>query len=299
MKCDWLNLSVPDDSMATIRHHLLELVLACGAISVRKGAQQIELFKLGRASLRLEEKRGFHTIGVSGQMLSLMSEKGLWDSYLGMVSEVPHRVTRLDIAHDVAAYSPPILKRIFNKGSSSKGIHLTRKRARNVRMILSKPLGCSDPTGTVYLNKNTAEVYAKIYDKRQEQLDNRGCDIGLDITRYELSVTNKAGVSLSDAYSPDACFWHFMSDVLAPPTVAASPWEPGGYSFKIPALPVRLPSERLVDLVESSCDLEVLLGLASEIGPSGLEFMMRQIRARAYPAAYSFPDQPASSLQGS
>ena len=225
MHADYLNVTMPDGDAPDVESELLKIVAAVGGTSITDG-----LYKLtSGGTFRSEAKRNFHYFGVSGDFLATLREHALYDAYLGAVAYAPHKVTRLDIAHDVYdSDSPAVLARLVRATRSEKGVRLSRKKLNpqtQVRTMFSMSDDGRD-TGLVYLGGRTAEVKAKVYDKRLERKQVANVDFPA-CTRFELTVTDKVGVSLRDAQSPEAIFWNFMSEVLpAPPD--ASEWVKGG-----------------------------------------------------------------------
>jgi len=270
MQVDYLNITFPDSSMDDVRSSLLDLIFMAGAESIND-----ELYQLGQGTVRLAEKRGFHFLSFSGVALSVLRLKSVYTDLLSIVSGVAHKVTRMDICHDTNEYTPLVLKRLYKRANSGDGVHLTRKKVRYNTKIISRSHYDSSDTGTVYLARRTSEVSCRVYDKRQERMSKGADDIGVPLTRYELTVSNKAGISLSDAHNPVGLFWRFMSDVLKPPLGYVDDWVPGGFSFTVPKFVPRLPAQLLVERVECSVDLGRMIGLADEIGSSGRQYLSR------------------------
>jgi len=295
MIVDYLNVSFPEESMSEVRTCLLKLIFQAGAKSISTKDSKTELYRIQSGTVRMAERRGYHLVGLSGTALSVLRQHDLYTELLSLISGVSHKVTSLDIAHDVRVHAPKVVKSLYKRLSSTEGLHLTRKQVHSFNKVMRPSLYSSEETGTVYLGRRTSEVYAKVYDKRNEIMEKTGMMTVDPLTRYELTVTNKAGVSLSDAHNPDACFWHFMSQVLPTPKGWSDNWVKGGFSFGLPALPVKLPADVLADRVEQSGDLELMLRLSGDMGPNGLDHLIRLIRARA---SSVLPDQPQTSLQG-
>jgi len=275
MICDWATVTVPERHSHEVYGELKLLLHAVGALQATE-----EIWRIGASStVKVVERNGFTVFGTSGGVLGELRSRDLFDDYLSVFSSVPHRVSRMDIAHDVFSPSHKILKSIYNRANSGS-IQLTRKTLNpgpQIRRIMSKGSDGLD-TGTVYLGTRKSEVSARIYDKQNEVLSKGGPDIG-PTTRYELTITDKAGASLRDVHQPNAAFWHFMSDVLPPPANAPV-WEKGFSGYVIDRKSDLLPAELLAKKVALSSDIRSLLELADEIGPNGFKYLVRQLEAR-------------------
>ena len=308
MKVDWLTITFPDESMrppvkaqqrskgasrsdyspeltpalsgGNLRADLLDIIFAAGAVStaayvntdgVKAKGKSVgqESFKLGATGrVRLTEMQGYHIVTMSGAAIDELRAFGVFDTYLSCVAGVPHKVTKLDIAHDVKKHAPTVIDLLYAKAKSEDGIKLSRKRCSRSRIVRESWYSDED-TGSLMLGKRTSEVHAVIYDKRNEILDHPGVrgnpefDVG-PLTRYEVKLSDKIGISLSDAAEPEAAFWHFMSQVLAPPKRYVDNWVPGGFSFKPEPREPGDPAAKLRRRVEGSADLESIIGIALE-----------------------------------
>lgn len=276
MICDYVGLSVPETVASGV---LAEVSLVLNAISCMQVNDLLWREPSG-GTFRYEARRGFSTFGASGAMLGALRERGLYNDFFLPFVGTPHRVTRLDIAHDVFRPSPPILRRLYGAASSGD-IGLTRKRLNSsqVTKMLSRGFDGVD-TGTVYLGRRTAEVRAKVYDKAHERWQKEGIEPTGPVTRYELTITSKSGAALGDVFSPTSAFWHFMGDVLRRPS-GIDLWTPSNDDYAIPKRASLLPYEVLSRKVSDSTEIGNLIALAAECGPQGLEAMIRKIRERA------------------
>ena len=288
MHCDWLNVTVPEGDADRVSGTLLNLVTSIGGLAVCEG-----LYRLSdKSTFKYENKRGFSLFSASGGVLSALRSNGLFPTYLNAVGEVPHRVTRLDVAHDV--YDRSTIKEIrrLSRKSKSPGIALSRKKLKvnQVTKIL-RPDRFGNETGTInFGHRARNEVTARVYDKANERFERVGEEMP-PCTRYELTVTDKAGASLKDAYSPEAVFWHFMSEILSPPSDAPQ-WIKGASGFNLGPKVSLLPSEALRRLVERSPQLLQMFELADDIGPHGYDRLLRLINAQ-HDAYLRSTDQPA------
>ena len=290
MHCDYLNTTVPDTHSDSIKSDILNIASSVGAVAVQDGLYKI----LKSGTLKIDDKRGFTLFSASGGFLSALRDYGAFASYLSIISDVPHNVSLMHVAHDIQGdNSPATLGRIYKRATGDRGVRLTRKRVKYVKKLMSPGPDGRD-TGTVYLGHRRSEVWAKVYDKSKERFDNAGVDVP-PCTRYELSVSGKAGASLRDAYSPAPMFWHFMTNVLSG-APEGSEWSPGSQGFTLPPNVALLPAESLRRLLESSPQFSQMLTLADQIGPHGCEYFLRLVNDRVREHQRS-TDQPSLDLQ--
>lgn len=277
MICDWVTLTTPESVSDSVLTDVQKVLHAVGAIAVTD-----ELWQLANnnGSFTHKKRRNFSVFSASGQMLDELRTKDLYSDFFSPFVGTPHSVTRLDIAHDRLVDAPRALRHIYSKARSGK-IALTRKKLRlsQVRRLMS-PRADGIESGTVYLGRPTAEVRARIYDKRLEILDKTGFDIGHDRTRYELTLTSKTGIGLSDVFSPEAAFWHHMGDVLKRPANAPV-WEKTGEGFSLSKPKDYLPTELLKRKIEFSPEVDKLLLLAQDCGPHGVDMLCRLLKEKS------------------
>lgn len=288
MHVDYLNVSVPETISATVHDSIKEVLDYCGARQLSD-----EIFRLGdTGTVRLKRRNGYGLVGLSGDALRHLRTVDQMAATLWAFAVHPHRVTSLDIAHDVTIQPRGVLNSLWRKARGKKGLRLTRKALTraNVNKYVVDSLYDDGVTGTLYLGSRKSEAHAKVYDKRNEILDRTGNDIGYDLTRYELTVTSKMGVSLSDVDNPEPLFWHFMSEVLPPP-VGVPNWIAGGQGYTMPERRKLVPAEKLKQVVEDSPEIERWLRYADEAGPNGREYLLgllrRKIMAPAKPTVSS------------
>lgn len=263
---DYLNITVPVGHILDVRDEVVPILHEVGAV-----AQGRFLFKVNSGVYKIDELRSVARFSASGAVLRKLRELNVLMSYLSVFAGRPHRVTLLHAALDVPVDAPPEVEAIYRKARGG-GFRLTRKAIppENIRQYLGPGVDGRD-TGTVYLGKRNSEVWAKVYDKRQERIDNAGVDPG-PLLRYEISASSKVGVSLVDAADPDALFWHFAVPGFfrqRPEMVAL--WEPRGEGFdceKERQLP--LPWATFQRQVETSAALASLIEFA-DIADGGHE----------------------------
>lgn len=214
--------------------------------------------------LRCERKSGHVRISASGGVLSHLRGLSQFDNYLALLASHPHRVTRLDAAHDVLTDASPVLRRFLK--ANPREFSLSRQRPLRVKSFLCARLD-GLTSGTVYLGHRTrSRVTAKIYDKSLEQFERLGL-VMPDTTRYELTFRDGLA-SLRDAHDPTGIFWAHTGSLLDRPS-GLPEWSPCsdlGWSYCRPPL---LSYDRLKRLVSNSSELDMMLIHADNLGESG------------------------------
>ena len=272
---DWLDVTYSPESNPRdeIRLFLGNLGYSCQDYSSDR-----EMWKHGEFDgiLISQLKSGsFARLSASGGVLSHLREIGHFKNYLALLSDYPHRVTRLDAAHDVYKDAPRILADLESR--YPREVSLNRQRLLRCHYLMSTR---SDGlrSGTMYAgHRSKARVTARVYDKALEGFEKRG-ELHSPRTRYEL--TFRDGIAdLWDALEPAPIFWAHSSSLLPVPADAPewSPSDSGGWSYKRPEV---LPAVRLARQVSDSSDLSMLIDLADRLGPEGRNTLMHAIANR-------------------
>lgn len=267
---DWVSVSLPSQSVLPVADDLRSLVSVVPGVSAFPYGEGWQFPSSGLLQVR-SRSGSFGVISASGAALVALRGAGVYGDFLRLLGSEPHRLTRLDVALDVAVHAPPVLQALYGRAVRGE-FSLTRKAlspSRHVaRYLCPGPSG--EDTGTVYLGARSAEVKARVYDKRCERIA-RGEDDPGPWLRIELTVTSKVGVSLKDAWEPASVFWHFMGVALD--GVVARPagvpdWSPGGDGFHLPPRPVRDLVQVLRRRLERSREIQDVCGLARKV-PGG------------------------------
>lgn len=290
MHVDYLNVTVPETVAASVVDGVTEVIDYCGAVRLSD-----EIYRLGsKGTVKIKNRHGYTLVGLSGDALQVLRDHDQKEALLWVFAGHPHRVTSMDIAHDVRIGARTVLNSLWRKARGKKGIHLSKKRVQphNVRRHMVHCLYGEGSTGTIYMGRRTSEVRCKVYDKRNEILDRSGVDIGYDLVRYEATITSKMGLSLKDVQSPDAVFWNYMSNVLTPP-LGAPNWVAGGQGFHMPERSKMMPAEKLKHIVGESPEIDRWLKYADEAGPNGRDYLLGLIRKRIMT-----PDKQTESSPG-
>lgn len=276
VQCDWLDVTFSpiDAPLADVRTFLdsVQGEVASGEGDIR------ERWQLGHGVVVLESRQRFARVSASGGALEYLRERGQWLSYLSILGEQPHAVTRLDACLDTDAPGHAVVGDLWRRYPRSCA--LTRKTLPT-KLFASSGVD-SKPTGTFYVgHRSAAKVTARVYDKRNQLIDVAGFDPGHDWTRYEVTVRKQMGPTLRDAAQPTRLFWFFMAPTLLRAPDAVEPWESGwgtGWEYRAPQ---PTPYERLSRRVEASADLGRLIELSDALGPGGRDWLLTLIARRA------------------
>lgn len=232
-------------------------------------------------SMRMPSK-GINYVSASGRALAEIRSMQLLDTFLMSFAEVPHNVSRMDIAMDVPAYAPELLPAIYRKAHSGE-LRITRKSRPPKKTFGPVPyeMASKRETGSVYLNDpRKAEVALRVYDKRAELFEKTGVDIGEDRVRVELCL-GKVGASLRDVSQPLALFYHRVPvELVRRPVECVVPeWASHSEPFRVERVE-SLPYPRMKLLVESSPDIGRVLRLAHDCGPEGYRLLLGMLAKR-------------------
>lgn len=270
--CDFLKVSVPLGDAGLLRPTLEDIVIQAGGSEDRPG-----VFSLGKRGKVLFGERGkVGIVSVSGDSLAQLRAHKLFLPLLSAISEWPHRVTRVDLALDVPADAPEVLQRLYQQARKGR-VQLTRKKLAQDKITQVRRQGYIDgrETGTVYLGGRTADVCARVYDKRNELLDRAVSEHGSHpaviaandpgpLTRYEVTCGRHVGVTLRDVAEPTALFWNFASGLLERPE-GIPEWQPHAEGFEVARYEPN-PAQQLHLLLESSPDIKRAVRLSETLG---------------------------------
>lgn len=186
---------------------------------------------------------------------------------LSLLGQVPHRVTRMDLALDVLTDPAAHLGALMADGLE---VRLGRKVAPR-RAFLTDGQGF-----TVYFGARSAHIKARVYDKSAEMKARHHVEIPPTL-RVELTVERHVRPSLKDAAAPQALFWHYCGALLPKPAHVPS-WAPldaecvmipARRGIPDPALNLRRVLERM--------DLRPLAQAMARVSPAQREFYERRL----------------------
>lgn len=279
---DFLHVTVPYEQAGQLRFDLYE---ACGDGSASERADGSGIFDMygGQGTMLLARRGGVLIVGFSGGTIAGMRASGTWAGVLRVLVDLPHRVTLLDAAYDVAEEAAPTLESLYEKYKRS-GVRFGQ-RAVGVSKTGWKVGVTGNESGTVYFGTRKSEVRARVYDKRQERIDRKHEDPG-PLIRYEVTVTGKAAaISLRDAWDPTALFWHYAGGRLLDRPSGIPAWVAGGIGFDIKRSEPRSAYERLQRFLSDNPNWFRLLELADACGPGGRRLVINKLTSKARNAA--------------
>lgn len=248
--CDSLNVTTPVDNSDELQTSLRPFLCEMGGsedgegfwsvpvlVGASPGSCGVDLSETARQRGTVVFKRWGQVlqVGTSGRALASLRAAGLFGHWLSIIASYPHRVTRLDVAVDIRRPAAGSVMGLY-RHVRTEGLALGRKRtpAAKCRGLLRASHYVTPPveTGTVYVGRyGSAEICAKVYDKRNEVIDAGGSDPG-DWLRVELTFSGQVGCTMRDVSSPGPLFWNYASELLAPP-VGFVAWSRGDTGFDL------------------------------------------------------------------
>ena len=284
--CDYLSVTVPADCM---------LALADGFIE-SMGVSCDESDGLARVGSRGVVKYGtMHGVGylsATGGVLEALREAGTLMVALSVVGALPHKVTRLDAALDVAEDSPSALHDLYARGCAGQ-LALTRKSipASAIRAIWGVGSAGAE-TGTVYTGRRSSRVMLRAYDKLHEAVSKgyalpAGYFDQVGVTRYEVQLARQVGCTLRDVVEPAGVFWHHMATVLPRLAPDLPAWSANGEGFSV----VKPEPDywHMLDSCIVGGGLRRLGRVARGLGAGGVDAVMASIRKELERVVASHP----------
>ena len=235
----------------------------------------------GTGSLKLQTNSKFHLASCSGGILKFLRDNNLLSNYLDIISEVPHSVTRLDVACDYSIDAPIVLRALENAYPNDK-CKLSRKHCKVTRMYSSRESD-GQLSGTWYAgHKQDVVISARIYDKSLELLNKKFLATNEPITRLELTASKSVGCTLRDAVICDPLFYKLASPAFVSVPPGIPDWEPfGDYCNwvsdpSVPALPIEIIRKKF----EFSPDISRIVDLVAPLGEEGISMALRMFEKR-------------------
>lgn len=265
--CDWLDVTFHAERNPV--GSLASLLLSVGAEVAADG-----VYRLGDGTVHMGRRYGVMRVSASGGALAHLRFIGKFMDWLSVISEWPHRITRLDAAMDVDRDGADVLDELRAAYPGGQ-VNLGRKALPVALLLAVRPDGRE--TGSFYVGRRSrARATARVYDKRQERLDKRGQD-GPPRTRYEVTVKQDYGATLRDAAEPERLFWHVASPALLGRPEDVPEWAPDwSQGWRADPRPDLLPAEVLGRRLSNSAELALLLSIADEMGPGGRVWLVRR-----------------------
>jgi hypothetical protein len=293
--CDFLGVTVPAEDWEALRLDIVHDLDAIGmGVAVDDGQSVLWRDASSTGTVKAQRRGRVWALGCSGAACAGLRVVGRFNSFLAAIGTRPHRVTRIDATVDVQEDAAPVVAEITRAGRAGE-LSLTRKAVQGRDVLSYTGLRADGAvSGSVYVGPRRADVRMVVYDKQHERLSRRLPDCG-PLTRYELRLRTRTGITLRDASDPTAVFWHYAGDHFLPRPSHVPDWNPHGSGYTLERVAPLLPYQRLKRRVEASVDLASLIALAESCGPRGVDFLVSCIRGMARGAG----DAPADNAVAS
>lgn len=229
------------------------------------------------------DRRGFDYFSASGQVLDYLRMQDAIHGLVGCLVGVPHNVTRLDLATDVAGLDTPRELRRVYRAALRGAVSLGRKAVKpsNVNRLMGRRWDGKE-SGTVYLNPGAGgRTGARVYDKAKQMLEMFGISyLQPELLRVEV-IARKSYATLHDVINPDALFFHLASPDLLPKPDHVPAWVRAELNpMALQRLNTKTDWQRVTDTIEASSDLRRLSVLLSGGSPAMLDLALSRIRAK-------------------
>ena len=278
--CDYLNLTLPAYTLEPITFQLAYLFEVAGMSSFDNGiTYQLDS---NSGAFKIKTNSRYITLSASGGILQHFRDLGLFNEFISILTEYPHKITRLDATADFyVPYAPDYIKTIKNAAMASK-IDLTRKSLdpkKDVKVFMGLNEQ-GDETGTVYLgNRITHSVYAKVYDKGFER-QSKGFISSGQLIRVEFTLKSDTGISLRDAHNPENVFYHYASRSLVTPPPHFTGWVSNQTGYVLPKQQdLFTPAGKVLNIFKHSVDVGRAIRIAVKAyGDEALTVLTSQLR---------------------
>ena len=277
--CDYLNVTMPSAELDTLKTSL-EYILENAGLSSFDGGLTYQADE-NSGAFKIKISAAYFVLSASGSMLKHFRNLGLYDEYISVLSEHPHKITRLDATADfIVTYAPDVIKSVKSSAMASK-IHLSRK-ALDPKKDVKTFMGMNEnghETGTVYLGERTNSVSAKVYDKGHER-KSRGYELTPQTVRVEFTLKADTGVSLRDAHNPENVFYHYAARSLVTPPPHFTGWTPNETGFEIPKQQeLFTPAGKILNIFKHSIDVGRAIRIAVKAyGDEALDVLISQLK---------------------
>jgi len=228
VETDYLSLTYPPGVISSRMiddyiYHLYDI----GGESKSSFDQKKKVYTVGRGRSSIVETNKYLKIDLTGELLVILRSHGIYMDILSLLGSEAHKVTRLDVAHDVDTDYPVIRKSLEKKFPGMIVPGFSRKVLKATEFVNAREDG--QKTGTYYIGqRGKTRYHARIYDKMHQMSERHG-DILPTRTRYELELGRQVPVTLRDAANPEPIFWHFMSPTILEKPPGVPDWEPSEF----------------------------------------------------------------------
>lgn len=260
-KADWLSLSFSDaDFLPTHLSRFLNEHFECQ--DADKGVYHAS--GVGNyGTIKFAHARQRYGMSASGGALDYIRSSGLEPEFLDILTDSPHKVTRLDLALDRPCDMANLMPRLLRDHSSGLRLRPKGKLVRPVRFDELRADG--ERSGSVYYGERADALSLRVYDKTLERFKKAGLELPDQYTRYEFTYgRDYKGVTLADYCDPAPLFWHHAQVFLRVPN-GISDWVPREVVTPKYSVSTRTPYERLESRARFSA-IEGLFECADSLG---------------------------------
>ena len=276
--CDWLDVTFSPEAFDYDEFYFSFTQIYPDVTEGHSRNDGARVLIVGHGSLHLSFKKTFIRVSASGGVLSALRSSGCYMGFLGLLTDYPHRVTRIDVSMDLAKSGAHVVADLWNRYKNGLSLGQRALKTSTITAVDDR----KRTTGTFYAGyKSKATRTLKVYDKRWEVLCRHEYPIA-DRTRYEFTMRGgksltHAQPSLRDALEPTALFWDMAKDILKAPknTPVWSDTSMAPWTFE---RPIGLTTwEKFVGVLETSPDMARILAYANELGEPGLNMLVSRI----------------------
>ena len=277
---DWLSFTVPTNEGESLVKEFDSILAIFGSTRGENNLYRIPT-ENGFATCKIDCTANFYLFSLSGRLLAHMRAFRVMNDVLYAISQVIHKITRLDVACDYNVDAPLAIKQLAVITKAS-GVRFTRKHisSSHTKKILSDNRHGVE-TGTLYLGRRaSADVCCRVYDKSHEMYQNSAIEIP---PRLRIEFTFKGDVlpTLRDVSLPSNIFYHHALHTLAMAPPMHQDWNSHGYAYKIDKKPAKTAYEKMRGLFDFSTDIEKLCKYAlEEFGEKASDELSRMMRYR-------------------
>lgn len=275
--CDWLDVTfAPNDCPYP---ELNRLFLGLGFAVLDTGDRNKHVYRApspGWGVVEVRQAGRWDRVSISGGVCGYLRSTSQWLPVLSMLSDQPHKVTRLDAAMDIAMDGADLVERMHRLYPAS--VNLGRKALKTSVFLAGREDGRQ--TGTWYAgHRSKARLTARVYDKAWERL----CNVGAEVPpcgRVEITARKDYGATLRDAAEPAALFWEGASPAIlqAPENV---PMRNSDMALGWTSTPAAFDSSELLRRrVENLAEIDALAMVADDMGPYGRQYLLGLLRKR-------------------
>lgn len=276
---DWLDVTFGPGTAPYAELTALFLGLGFEVVPSRDSRRHLYRPPGARGTAEIRQTPFWDRVSVSGAVCAALRDAGAWAEFLTLLSDQPHKVTRLDAALDLALDGADLVGRMYEQYPA--WVNLGRKSLATSVLLKARPDGRQ--TGTWYAgHRSSARLTARVYDKAWEVFCKTGAEV-LPCGRIEITARKDYGATLHDAYAPAALFWEGAAPAILPLPADAPMrqdipdmgWKSPPRSFDAAAL--------LRRRVEALAELDALATVADSLGDGGRAYLVSLLRRRLDP----------------